>query len=335
MNADILDEMYDRHFVGNYKLNISNKNLPFIPDPVQLSLNKVFSYVTLLSMIIILACVGVFIRRLNVFSASESPVLNTGLAWIRNQGWIKLYHLEEGIGLYLKKRLKNRKRLTEFLFPRTLHSMISDEILDGVYCMRPEAFSEVYSDVVTKKIEFDAHIELLTRIFTLNFDKDQLPLESPLFVLVTQPLIKNDYISAQTYWEKTATLIAALSETHHVIVKPHPGEDASQYLDLDTERDVTVLRETEYPVELLVLSLLGHDDVSHISVGSTGLSTALANLSTVPVEKYSFIEYYNLDIIDESMRRCYADCSIQYVSNPKTMFGTSGQFSQDGESYPS
>lgn len=334
MNADILDEAFDRHFVGNYKLNISSKALPLVPDSIQSGINRALSYVALLSMITVLACVSALTLRLNVFFATRSPVLNNGLAWIRNGGGARLYHFEEGISLYMEKGLKDRSRLSEFLFPLTLETMITDGIIDGVYCMRPDDLGDIYPGMETREIKFFAHVELVTALFVTDLNTDRIPLDRPLFVLVTQPLVENEYISVEAYREKTTDLMTALSETHHVLVKPHPGEDSTRYEDLVTDTDVTVLSEAEYPVELFIWSLIGHDDVSHVSVGSTALSTALSNLATVPVEKYSFVKYYGLDEMDEKMRRYYAGCSIEYVSDPKAAFGTGGRFAPDSGSRP-
>ncbi|WP_230458841.1 MULTISPECIES: alpha-2,8-polysialyltransferase family protein [Haloarcula] len=328
MDTESLGRVYDRHFIANYKLNISNKEIPFVPESVKMGLNKALTYISLLLMVLALACMSLLVQDLNIFFSTQSPILNNGLAWIRNHGWAQLYHFEVGIGLYMQGGLKDRGRLSEVLFPLTLESLLSDGIIDGVYCMRPDDLSTVYPNVVTKEINFYAHNELLTALFESDFHIDRLSNRYPLFVLVTQPLVENDYISAQAYREKTEAIITALGKTHHVIVKPHPGEDTMRYVDMD----VTVLHEADYPVELLIWSLLGRDDVPEISVGSTGLSTALSNLAAVPVKKHSFIEYYELDEMDKKMRQYYSNCSIEYVSEPKALFGVHERSDSESES---
>ncbi len=332
LNAVALNEAFDRHFVGNYKLNINHRPFPLVPDSIQSSLNRVLSYVSLLLMSTVLACLSIFISKMNLFFATRSPVLNNGLVWIRNHTRVRLYHFEEGISLYMKEGLKDRSNLSEFFFPLTLETILSSGAVDGVYCMRPDNLNSVYPDAETRKIKFYAHVELLTAVFEPDINSDQISADRPLFVLVTQPLVANNYLSDHVYQEKTAALVKSLRETYNVLVKPHPGEGTEQYEDL-SDRDVTVLTEANYPVELLVWHLIGHEEVECVSVGSTGLSTALSNLATIPVEKYSFIEYYGLDAMDEKMRRYFAGCSVNYVSDPVVTFRTNRRFDPDNGPY--
>jgi len=314
-----IDVIFDRHFIGNYALNSDKKSIPMLSEAFQFNFNRIIKPLALLTIATFLFFLSVVLTNFHIFSASNSPILNSAFALNRKYTDTKLYHFEEGLGIYSETNIKSRSKLSKLLFPLTLEDLFSTGAVDGVYCTHPNSFKSIYPSINAYEINLHDHLGLVKNIFVKEKEIDNIPTKNPIFILLTQPLFKNNYLDESAYREKTSELVKILSEMYHVVIKPHPGENESQYKTLANNSDVTVLTNNTLPAEILVWQLISRTKETKISVGSTAFSTTLTNLKKTSIEKYSFVGYYELDDLFEKSQQKFSEHSIKNINVPKSM----------------
>ena len=288
LEREEIQNIFDRAIIGNIKLNLNSIHST---DNRHISqLNSLLNDFVWLFFSIHLFFVSL-IFKINIYFGTESPQFISQLRVIKYVPATNIHHFEDGMGAYTAGSQKRRSTLSRTLYPYDLPRAIEAGVIDSLYATHPNQLEDRYPRLNLLKIDLaDAETDI-TRVFR----EVSLPSHSKTpFLLLTQPLVKNNYLSQEEYREKFESLLSSLDSDFFVLLKPHPGEEIKYYKKIVQRfSDVELIGDKQNPAEVVAWSL--KKEYERVYVGSTGYSTAILNLSQADLSLYVFGSYFKYD----------------------------------------
>lgn len=309
LDREELEMIFDRTLIGNFKLNLSQT---FPTNRIYFSkLNSILTDCMwlLLSTLLSISCTFFDTR---IYSGTASPSFITYLWFLNSVFSPGIYHFEDGLGSYTNISAKNRSKISRILYPYDLSYALNTGIIDNVYATHPDQMDRQYPNLNCIKIDLQSAERDIIRVFRgAGIPND---LKTP-FLLLTQPLVSNGYLSRMKYRDRFEKLLTELIADFDVLLKPHPGEDIEYYRAVSQRfSGVELIEDNQNPAEIIAWAL--RDDYATVHVGSTGYSTAILNLSLGEFSLSVFGDYFQLNSkVKNSMPDWLSEYGISEVSD--------------------